>query len=68
MKITRVSMFSGIEHTLDIPVTQDQMTLWNSVNAPLLQQVFTNLTPDEREFIKTGITAEEWAQIEFESE
>lgn len=58
MKITRTSPFTGKEHTLDIPVTEQQLRDWQS--GVLIQNAMPNLTPDEREFIKTGITAEEW--------
>jgi hypothetical protein len=58
MKITRKSPFSGVVHTLDIPCTEEQLTLWQS--GTLIQKAMPNLTSDEREFIKTGITLEEW--------
>lgn len=49
---------SGITRTLDLPITQDQLDAWQ--RGTLLQYAFPNLSADEREFIKTGITAEEW--------
>ena len=58
MLITRKSSFSGKEHTLDIPVTQEQINQWRA--GMLIQRAMPNLTPDEREFIMTGITKEEW--------
>lgn len=58
MQITKRSMFSGIEYTLDIPVTQEQLDNWH--NGMLIQDAMPNLTPDEREFIMTGVTKEEW--------
>ena len=58
MKITRTSPFTGKEHTLEIPVTEQQLRAW--LSGVLIQDAMPNLTPDEREFIKTGITAEEW--------
>ncbi|MAC52449.1 MAG: hypothetical protein CME31_07885 [Gimesia sp.] len=61
MKITRVSMFSGIERTLDINVTQEQLDDYES--GTLLQVAFFNLPAAEREFIKTGITDAEWNEI-----
>lgn len=33
-------------------------TLWNT--GMLIQDAFPMLTPEQREFIKTGITPEEW--------
>ncbi len=58
MKLTRKSSFTGIEHTLEIDVTEEQMVLWQS--GVVIQTAMPNLTSDEREFILTGITAEEW--------
>lgn len=58
MKITKLSMATGKEHTLDLPITQAQIDLWNS--GKLIQNVFPHLTADQREFMMTGITPEEW--------
>jgi hypothetical protein len=59
-------MISGIERTMDIPVTQEQLDNWNQ--GMLIQDAMPNLTPDEREFIKTGITNDEWDMMEFEDD
>jgi len=58
MEITRTSIISGVTTTKDIPVTSDQLKNWK--NGELIQNVMPNLSPGEREFIKTGITPEEW--------
>ena len=59
MKITRTSMFSGIERTLDLPITEAQLSDWT--NGTLIQTAMPELTADEREFVMTGVTAEEWS-------
>lgn len=61
MLITRTSIFSGISRTLDLPVTEGQLLAHE--NGALLQDAFPNLTAEEREFCKTGMTAEEWNQL-----
>ena len=66
MLITKTSMISGVERTMDIPVTQEQLDSWNQ--GMLIQEAMPNLTPDEREFIKTGITNDEWDMMEFEDD
>lgn len=66
MLITRTNPFTAEVVTLDLPVTEEQVAEWNAPNSRHIQQVFPNLTPDEREFILTGITAETWDAI-FES-
>lgn len=58
MNITRKSMISGITRTMDLPITEAQLQAWEQ--GMLVQRAFPNLTPDQREFILTGITDEEW--------
>ena len=60
MEITRRSQLSGITRTMSLPVSQAQLDSWKA--GALAQNVFTNLTPDEREFVMTGITSEEWEE------
>ena len=62
MLLTRTSMFSNEEHTLDLPITQDQLDRWAS--GELVQNVFPDLTYGQREFIISGITENEWAEYE----
>ncbi len=61
MKFTRISLISKQETTRDLPITPEQLAKWKA--GALVQDAFPNLTPDEREFIKSGITAEEWDEI-----
>ena len=61
MKITRVSPFSNKKSTLEIGVTARQIASWEK--GELIQDAMPNLTPDEREFIKTGVTPDEWDDI-----
>ena len=58
MQITRKSILTGIERTLEIPVTQEQLDSFNS--GVLAQKAMPNLNPDQREFILTGVTSDEW--------
>jgi len=58
MKITKVSVITGELHTMDLPITHDQLLLWHS--GEFIQNVFPDLTPSQREFLMTGITEEEW--------
>jgi len=61
MKLTRTSPVSGKKNTLDLDVTREQITDWEK--GSLIQDAMPNLTPDEREFVKTGITNEDWAEL-----
>ena len=58
MDITKTSPFTGLTHTRSINVTDDQLDRWQQ--GALIQDVMPNLSPDEREFIMTGITPNEW--------
>ena len=66
MRIIRRSLVSGETNVMDLPVTQMQLQEWK--NGGLIQNVFPDLTPDEREFIQTGITPNEWQQVEQDME
>ena len=58
MLITRTSPFSNKTNIMEIDVTEEQIALWES--GTLIQNAMPNLSADEREFIMTGITPEEW--------
>ena len=61
MKITRTSMYSGITRTRDLPIVQAQIDAWQS--GTLIQTAFPDLSDSDREFIITGITADEWIEM-----
>ena len=58
MKVTRTSAFTGIVHTLDLPITDSDLRAWHE--GMLIQDACPDLTAEEREFIMTGVTPEEW--------
>lgn len=62
MLITRTSMITGVTRALDLDVTEEQLFLYYE-DGILIQSAFPNLTPGEREFIKTGISEEEWKEL-----
>ena len=61
MLITRTSPFTGKTVTKDLPITEDQYDDWQ--NGTLIQRAFPHLSPGDREFIKTGITEQEWDRL-----
>ena len=61
MIITRTSPMTGRINKMDIDVTEDQIKQWRS--GALIQNVMPNLSPSEREFIMTGITENEWKEL-----
>jgi hypothetical protein len=52
------SGLTGVEHEQEIPVTVEQIQKWR--DGAHIQNAMPNLSPDQREFLMTGITAEEW--------
>jgi hypothetical protein len=58
MLIVARSDLTGNISAMDINVTQEQIKDWEG--GSLIQDAMPDLTPDEREFIMTGITQEEW--------
>lgn len=62
MLISRISTLSGNFNEMEIDVTSEQLAQWNS--GALIQDVMPHLTPDEREFIMTGVTSSEWDILE----
>ena len=58
MIIEKESPFSGNVNRMDIPVTLAQIETWKG--GELIQRAMPYLSPDEREFLMTGITADEW--------
>lgn len=65
MNITRKSMVSGKTNTIEIPMTEKEWEIavdkWHK--GAMIQEAFPTLTAEQREFIKTGITGEEWDGI-----
>ena len=67
MKLTKISLSSQKENTLDIP-TLDETQYEQWVNQPRqtrphIQDAFPQLTADEREFILSGLTSEEFRKL-----
>ena len=59
MLITRQSPFSGKMNSIEINVSQEQLERWERGEG-LIQRLMPNISADEREFIMTGTTKEDW--------
>ncbi len=46
------------DHSREIDVTQSQIDAWKG--GVLIQNAMPNVSEDDREFLMTGITPEEW--------
>ncbi len=60
MQVTRKSQLTQITHTFDLNVTNEQLLA--HANGKPAQDAFPQLNADDREFIISGITKEEWEQ------
>lgn len=62
MLISRVSPLTGKNNIRDIPITWEQIAEL-AVRRKLIQDILPDISPDDREFIMTGYTPEDWACI-----
>jgi len=61
MIITRTSPLTKIENSIEIEVTTEQIARWQ--DGENIQNVMPTLTHEEREFIMTGFTKEDWQTL-----
>lgn len=65
MLVTCRSSYSNITRHWDLDVTQEQLDAYFEGKG-LVYEIFPQLTDDEREFIISGITPEEWDELFFD--
>lgn len=61
MRITKISPFTGKVRTREIEVSERQLKRWQ--DGELIQNAMPELSADDREFLMTGITPEEWGEV-----
>jgi hypothetical protein len=61
MLITKFSPHSMRDNTREIAVTQSQLDRWKA--GELIQNVMPHLSADDREFLMTGLTPEDWEEM-----
>jgi len=59
MLIEKRSDFTGKLNTMDLDITEEQLAEYLSSRG-LIQSIFPDLSPTEREFLMTGVSPEEW--------
>ena len=55
-----ISQLTGKRHVRDIDITEDQFDLVKDPNGPHIQTIVPHLFRDDREYLITGTTPEEW--------
>lgn len=58
-EVTTVSTFTGRTHTMWMPLTQEEYENWLH-GGGFIQRALPHLNADQREFLLTGATPEEW--------
>lgn len=66
MIVIRTSILSGITRTKEFDITEEQYNAWR--DGALIQNVMPHLSDDEREFLISGATAEEWEAFNEEAD
>lgn len=61
MLIKRISQLTNQVHERDVPITEEQLRAWR--HGALIQEAMPDLDEEEREFLQTGITPEEWRKF-----
>jgi|TARA_R110000851_G_scaffold88106_3_gene192537 hypothetical protein len=59
--ITRTSPITNETICMEIEITQDQYDAWKS--GVLIQDAMPDLSADDREYIMTGMTPEDWDKL-----
>jgi len=69
MKIERVSLLSGKTSTREIDASPTKIANYLlKRDTRFIQDIFPELSKDDREFLMTGITPEEWKEMIDETE
>lgn len=68
-RLTRTSIITRRDNTMILPVDSDRVADWlkarrdDPLGAPLVQDAFPDLSDEQREFLLTGVTPDEWNQM-----
>jgi hypothetical protein len=62
LQVTRKSILSGKTNTMELDILHEQLEKYEQVDGLLVQAVFPNLSKEEREFLISGITPQEWEE------
>jgi len=63
MLVSRKSPFTGKNNVMDLDITEEQVRALSSPGRPEIQKIAPNLSAEEREFLLTGYTDEDWKSM-----
>lgn len=61
MQITRVSPVTGLKNVRDVPCTEEQYLSY--LDGELIQKAMPTVSAEDREFILSGCTPEDWNKL-----
>lgn len=61
MQVTKKSALTSKTHTLEIDITEEQWNRWKG--GEMIQNVAPHLSVDDREYLISGATKEEWDEF-----
>jgi hypothetical protein len=62
LTVSRTSIFTGRRNAMTLPITRGQLARWDRREG-LAQDIFPDLGADQREFLMSGATPEEWVEV-----
>ena len=60
IQVTRQSVITKKMNTMELPIKQEHLDIYDTVGDILVQDAFPNLDKEQREFLISGITPQEW--------
>jgi hypothetical protein len=60
IQVTRQSIVTRKMNTMELPILQEHLDIYDTVGDILVQDAFPNLDKGQREFLISGITPQEW--------
>ena len=60
IQVTRQSIITRKMNTMELPISQEHLDIYDTVGDILVQDAFPNLNAEQREFLISGITPQEW--------
>ena len=60
IQVTRQSVLTRKMNTMELPISQEHLDIYDNVGDILVQDAFPNLNAEQREFLLSGITPQEW--------
>ena len=68
IQVTRQSVITKKINTMELPITQEHLDIYETVGDILIQDAFPNLDAGQREFLLSGVTPQEWEETFGEEE